>query len=46
VHDRQDNGVGRASVRAKGVAKVETTPKRPVRKEETRRIEYAAVNRL
>jgi hypothetical protein len=38
VHDRQDNGVGRASVRAKAMAKAETTPKK------TRRIEYAPVN--
>jgi hypothetical protein len=28
VHDRQDNRVGRASVRAKAVAKAETTPKK------------------
>jgi hypothetical protein len=34
VHDRQDNRTGRASVRAKAVAKAGTIPKRPVRKEE------------
>ena len=38
VHDRQDNGVGRASVQAKAVAKAETTTKK------TRRIEYAPVD--
>jgi hypothetical protein len=39
VHDCQDNRVGKASVRAKTVAKAETTPQK------ARRIEYALVNR-